>query len=425
MFKYRIIKRNNREYFEGIDQPKSVPIPVDSPYGEQMLNRFDDPNDPSVLSDRGDEILEELFADAEKYFHRVQSSILEEDLAKDILKDLSRQKTMIDAARTKTGKARMESKIDPKAGIQTGVLKSGTPGPMIDDSMQNIERRLITDWAEQPDPHTGLPVTVPYMDPMQPTRVLPVESGDSKIARHIDFEGHDRGSEYLVDRVLRTIGVNDLNVSNQQNVAGVDFRGTIPGIASGGIDAEVRYSDGNFGNSLPIQVYTSINPTDRHSNPKIEADEVSRLINKEMDDRKVNVTGAVNQLLRDDKVTDVIPGKSLNKDYQALVMPGFSAARASSNNRKDRNPSMILPDTLHAVNLDAVSKELAARKGRQHEKIRIRPGNKGWNDKGNSRGRLYMDVPLSSGIDLTSGDTRYARVSQLMNMLEYIKNPPR
>ncbi len=227
MFSYKIKKRNGQEYFVQTDN-KGVPIPVDSRYGEQMLNRFDDPGDPSHLVDDSEVRLEKLFADAENYFHRVQSSILEEDLAKDILKDLSRQKIMIDGARTKAGKTAMEAKIDPKVGIQTGVLTSGTPGPMIDDSMQNIERRLITDWAEQPDPHTGLPVTVPYMDPMQPSRVLPVESGDKRIARHIDFEGHDRGSEYLVDRVLRTIGVNALNVSNKQNVSGVEFRGTIP-----------------------------------------------------------------------------------------------------------------------------------------------------------------------------------------------------
>lgn len=259
----------------------------------------------------------------------------------------------------------------------------GVPSAFIHRPSRGVEQRVHTRYGV--NPLTGQQEIVPFTVGGAPLV--------TNLGRGVDMNGHEKATEYVQEQAMLLAGLPVTRNNNTGNAMAPDFR-----VGNQLVDGEIRFD--TEGNNIPVQLYTSITPSDSQGMNEFEVrDAVKSLISKEMG-KGANIFEAVDNLSRNKEVRNHIrPGRpfegKLLKDkpgerIDQLIMPTLTKQEALAN-KNARDTIAIAPQSVRMVNLDAVNDALMDMdRNEMNRRIQVR-ANKG-NNLDVPRGRVYVRV---------------------------------
>ena len=255
--------------------------------------------------------------------------------------------------------------------LNTGILKGGSPGPVINRG-RNTETRQFLDWED--NKITGSKERVPFIDPNNTSQALSVELG----GRAPDGE---RASEVVQEKILALMGGNPIQYAgrNGMRVGAADFQATLDGKRQN-VDGMIRNITGKMKNTAAIPAYMNVRPDGYIAagsrGNSIVVNEVKEEIGN-MLDAGYNIESAVEQLLNDRILSgprreSARIGKILRNDkskvdrgyhYDKLMMTGYDKSDNVIGAR-DVGGTIVPPSTAHLVDLERARKILNAATGK-------------------------------------------------------------
>ena len=286
-----------------------------------------------------------------------------------------------------------------------GELKGrGVPSAFIHSPRRGLEQRVHTRYSE--NPVTGAQEIVPFQ--------VDGKTLVTNIGRGVPINGHDKATEYVQEQAMLLAGLPVERNNNTGNPMAPDFR-----VGNQLVDGEIRFD--TEGNNIPVQLYTSITPSNSRGMSKYEVrDAVKGLISREMS-KGLNIFEAVDSLSRNREVRNHIragrpfEGKLLKdkpgERIDQLIMPTLTQKEALAN-KKANDTIAIAPQNIRMVDLDAVNDllmDMTRNEINRRTQIRANDGN----NHDVPRGRVYARVDQNApGVSYDLAD-RYPYAAQL------------
>lgn len=319
--------------------------------------------------------------------------------------------------------------------LNTGVLTSGSPGPVINRG-RGTETRQFLDWED--NAVTGAMERVPFLDPKDSSKALSITFGDTA-------EQRDLASEVVQAKILALMGGNPSQYAGRNGMGNgaADFQATIDGKRLN-IDGQIRDITGPMASTANIPAYMNIRPQgfipagyqgDQRAKNEIE-NQIKPLLDKGYDiesaveelGRRGIITGPsyeaqrIGKILRNDK-SKVDPGYH----YDKLMMTGYDNTDNVIGQR-DAGGVISAPSTAHLVDLERARTILNAATGKTaKERLMVTPNknkpeflkNQAKNMKVQSRFKIDDSVKGEPVFEDVVTSTKYPLVSQIMRDLQY------
>lgn len=350
------------------------------PSQEEKASQLLDQVIADIRNEKGDEILQQVEDDARVYLNRQYG--IEDQF--------------------------MQAGLSPTQARAVEALAElqgyGVPSAFIHQPKPGLEQRVHTRYGT--NPLTGQQEIVPFTVDGAPLV--------TNLGRDVPMNGHEKATEYVQEQAMKLAGLPVQRNNNTGRPTAPDFK-----VGNQIVDGEIRFD--TEGTNIPIQLYTSITPSNHQGMDQYAVRNVVRdMISKKLDQGH-NIYSAIDTLSNERQVSShrggrPYEGKLLKKGrdrIDKLIMPTLTKKQALEN-KAARDTIAIAPQSVRIVELDAVDDLLAKMPTEEmNRRIQIR-ANQG-NNLDAPRGRVYVRVDQNSpgvSYDLASRPGR-GHVAQL------------